>query len=76
MIINQTTLALCSDIPNSPNQDFYDDCVLDICAGGDPLNVVCETLEAFVVLCEELTQTVLNGVYREEAGCSMCTQLH
>ena len=56
-------------LPDSPHGDFFDDCVDDICAGGDPMEVVCETLEAFVVVCEELTQTVINGIYRLESGC-------
>ena len=63
------SLVQCTVLPNSPHEDFFVDCVDDICAGGDPMGVVCETLEAFVVVCEELTQTVINGIYRLESGC-------
>ena len=63
------SLAQCTVLPYSPHEDFFDDCVDDICAGGDPMESVCETLEAFVVVCEELTQTVINGIYRLESGC-------
>ena len=49
---------------------------MDICAGGDPLEVFCDTLDALVELCEELTQTVINGDYRQDAGCGAWNSIH
>ena len=62
-------LAGCFDHPHSPLDPFTEGCIMDICAGGDPLEVFCDTLDALVELCEELTQTVINGDYRQDVGC-------
>ena len=69
-------LAGCFDHPNSPLHPFFEGCVMDICAGGNPQNVYCETLDALVELCEELLQTAIGGNYRQVAGCGMKSSVH
>ena len=71
-----TTLAECFDHTHSPLHPFLESCIMDICVGGDPLEVFCDTLDALVELCEELTQTSISGGYRQETGCGMKSLIH
>ena len=49
--------------------DFHTDCVEDICAGGDPDETVCITLDALASACME-TGTPIDNLYRIDANCS------
>ena len=69
MMADITELAECFNHADSPLHSFFEGCIMDICAGGDPLEVFCDTLDALVELCEELLETAISAGYRQETGC-------
>ena len=61
----------CKDLPQSPIEAFINNCIMDICGGGDPTVVSCDTLDALVELCEELTGEQIKNLTSE---CGMYRQ--
>ena len=48
--------------------EYKTDCLEDICGGGDPLDIVCDTLDSLAGACEDVG-TPIATTYRAQSGC-------
>ena len=62
-------LESCRDNPDVSFNDFHEDCVEDICAGGEESETICSTLEALAAVCQD-SGTPVDNLYRVETDCS------
>ena len=75
-LFSQEAFDDCNDLPRSPIENFITNCVMDICAGGDPTVVSSDTLNVLVELCEELTGEQITNLTSELGMCRLLYRLY